>query len=124
MLRIVYGALLLFHGWGHLAWYVPAPADDAFPFRWSSPMFPRVSAATLRKIVTPVIGVVIVTLSIAAFGAWGVAALAGIWPGAAIIGAVLSLGVMALLWHPWLVTGPMVNMILMAGALYPAILSM
>ena len=78
MLRIVFGGLLLFHGWGHLAWYVPAPDDDAFPFRWSSPMFPHLSAETLRKYVTPVIAVVILTLTVAAFGAWGVAFLAGV----------------------------------------------
>jgi hypothetical protein len=121
MLRIVFGALLLVHGLIHLAWFAPIPPDDAFPFRWDSPIFPEASEATLRKLVTPMIAVLVLALAVAALGVWGVPALAGVWPAAAALGAALSFGVMALLWHPWFVTGPLVNMLILLFALIPGL---
>jgi hypothetical protein len=116
MTRIVFGALLLVHGLIHLAWFAPKPPDDAFPFRWDSPLLPEVPEQTMRKYLTPVIAVMVVTLALAALGVWGVPALAGLWTVAAITGAILSFVVMALLWHPWFVTGPVVNLLIIAIA--------
>jgi hypothetical protein len=123
MLRFVMGALLIGHGLVHLAWFAPVPADDTFPFRWESPIFPRIGPAALKKAVTPAIIVMVALLALGALGVWGVPALAGIWQAAAIMGAIISFAVMALLWHPWFVTGPLVNFLIVAFALYPGLFS-
>jgi hypothetical protein len=122
MLRIVFGALLLVHGLIHLAWFAPVPADDAFPFRWDSPVFPEASETTLKKFIHPMIALLVVTLTVAALGVWGVPALAAIWPAAAILGAVISFIVMAVLWHPWFVTGPLVNLLIVMFAAIPGLM--
>jgi hypothetical protein len=116
MVRIVFGALLLVHGLIHLAWFAPKPPDDAFPFRWDSPIFPDASEATMKKVVSPMIAILVLSLTIAALGVWGVPALAGVWVSAAVLGAMVSFVVMALLWHPWFVTGPLVNLLIIAMA--------
>ena len=121
MLRIVFGAFLFVHGLVHLAWFAPVPPDDAFSFRWDSPIFPDADPATIKKIVVPMIAVLVIALTVAALGVWGVPALTGIWPVAAILGACLSFVVMALLWHPWFVTGPLVNLLILLFALIPGL---
>jgi len=121
MLRIVFGAFLFLHGPVHLAWFAPVPPDDAFPFRWDSPIFPDASKATMRKLVTPMIAGLVLALTVAALGVWGVPGLSGVWPAAAALGAALSFGVMALLWHPWFVTGPLVNLLILLFALIPGL---
>ena len=121
MVRIVFGVLLLVHGLIHLAWFAPLPPDDAFPFRWDSPMLPDVSETTLKRFAGPVIVALVALLAIAALGVWGVPVLAGIWPAAAILGALLSFVVMALLWHPWFVTGPLVNVLIIVFAFIPGL---
>lgn len=121
MLRIVFGAFLFLHGLVHLAWFAPVPPDDAFPFRWDSPIFPDASKATMRKLVTPMIAGLVLALTVAALGVWGVPGLSGVWPAAAALGAALSFGVMALLWHPWFVTGPLVNLLILLFALIPGL---
>ena len=121
MLRIVFGALLLVHGLIHLTWFAPTPPDEAFPFRWDSPIFPDASETTLKKFVHPMLALLVVSLTIAALGVWGVPALAGIWPAAAVLGAVISFMVMAILWHPWFVSGPLVNLLIIVFAMIPGL---
>jgi hypothetical protein len=123
MVRIVFGALLLGHGLVHLAWFAPLPPDDAFPFRWDSPMFPDVSPSTMRRVMTPAILLLVAAFTVAALGMWGVAGLSSVWSAAAILGALVSTVVMAVLWHPWFVTGPFVNLLILLFAFVPTLLA-
>jgi hypothetical protein len=116
MLRVVFGALLLLHGLIHLAWFAPKQPDESYPFRWHSLMFPKASDATMKRAVSPMIVVQAVLFALAALGVWGAPGLAAIWVPAAVAGALVSTAVMALLWHPWFVTGPVVNLLIVAVA--------
>lgn len=120
MLRVVFGAFLLLHGLVHLAWFAPnQPAE--YPFTWHSLLLPNVSESAMKKAVAPMILLLVALLAVAALGVWGVPAFAGIWAGAAIFGALISLVVMALLWHPWFVTGPLVNILILLFAFVPGL---
>jgi hypothetical protein len=117
MLRTVFGAMLLAHGLIHLAWFAPKQPDEAFPFKWHSLLFPYVKDETMKRIVAPMIIVQAAVLVVAALGVWGVPGLAALWVPLAVFGSVVSTIVMTLLWHPWFITGPLVNALIVTFAL-------
>jgi hypothetical protein len=108
----------LAHGAIHLSWLAPRPEDDkSYPFRWRSVLLLKASEPTLRVIGTALIVLQMLAYLVAALGLFGVPVLAGMWGAAAILGSVLSMMVMALLWHPWFVAGPFVNVAIVAVVL-------
>jgi hypothetical protein len=117
MPRLLFGLLLLAHGAIHLSWLAPKPTDPKWPFHWRSPWFPRTSEESLRGIGTAVIALMFLAYVVAALGVWGVAVLAGVWVPAAVLASALSFMVIAVLWHPWFVAGPTVDVIIAAAAL-------
>ena len=54
---------------------------------------------------------------VAALGVWGVGFLAGVWVPAVVLGSVLSMIVIGVLWHPWFVAAPTVDLVIVAAAL-------
>jgi len=118
MLRVMFGIVLLAHAAIHLSWLAPRPEDDkSYPFRWRSVLLLNASETTLKGIGTALIALQFLAYLVAALGLWGVPVLAGVWGAAAILGSVLSMMVMALLWHPWFVAGPFVNVAIVAAVL-------
>lgn len=106
MTRILVGLLLIAHGLVHLLYLVPAPqGDPSYPFvpesRWIAdalslaPGTAKASAGTLA-----------VALALALALA-GVALIVDVqlWQAAAAVGAVGSLALLALFFHPWLSIG-------------------
>jgi hypothetical protein len=118
MLTMLFGAMLLAHGLVHLAWFAPEQPDDAYPFRWDSMLFPNASETTLRRIGTPAIVALVVALTLAALGVWGVPVLSTVWVPLAVVGALISTALMVTLWHRWFVTGPAVNALIVGFALF------
>ncbi len=116
MPRVLFGVLLLVHGAIHLAWLAPAPNDPNWPFRWKSPWLPSVSEETLRNVFTAVITLMLQAFFVAALGVWGVAFLASAWPWIAAFACVLSFVTIAVLWHPWFIAGPTVDLLIAAAA--------
>jgi hypothetical protein len=104
--RTVVGLFLIAHGLVHLLYLMPRPEDDqSYPFvpetRWSArlvglePSTAKMFAAGLAVAVA----VVLLSSGIALF------ADADIWKAAAATGALLSLGLLLLFFHPWLTIG-------------------
>jgi hypothetical protein len=118
MPRVLFGLLLLAHGAIHLAWLVPAPADPKWPFLWRSPWLPHASEEKLRDVGTALITLMFLAFFVAALGVWGVPFLAGAWGAIAVVGCALSLIVISLLWHPWFVVGPTVDLLIAAAVLF------
>jgi len=117
MARILFGVFLLAHAAIHLGWLSPKPADPKYPFAWRSPWLPGASEATLRGIGTAAIMLALLAFFASALGLWGVPVLSQLWGAAAVLGAVLSLLVTVVLWHPWFVAGPVIDVAIVAAVL-------
>jgi hypothetical protein len=117
MTRILFGVFLLAHGVIHLGWLTPKPADPKYPFAWRSPWLPGASEATLKGIGTATIALLLLAYVVAALGLWGVPVLSQVWGAAAVLGSVLSIMVTVLLWHPWFVAGPIIDVAIVAVVL-------
>jgi hypothetical protein len=58
---------------------------------------------------------VLILFLAAGLGSFGLAGLNAIWQSLAAVGAVLSLVLLVLYWHPWLVVGAVLNIGILAG---------
>jgi len=118
MSRVMFGFFLLLHGVIHLGWLSPKPSDPKYPFAWRSPWLPNASEETLKGIGTAAIALLLLSYFVAALGLWGVPFLSGIWGAAAVLGSTLSLLITALLWHPWFVAAPTIDLLIFAAVTY------
>jgi hypothetical protein len=119
MVRIVAGLFLIAHGLIHLSYVTPKPKDAAasYPFvpeeRWFahalglSPSAARAIAGTLA----------IVCVLLYAVAGIALLADAGIWEGAAVAGSAISLVLMLLFFHPWLLLGIAIDVAIIGSVL-------
>jgi hypothetical protein len=117
MLRIVFGIVMFAHGAIHLLWLAPKPADPKYPFRWRSPLLPKLPEATLKAVTIPLIALQVLAYSVAALGVVGVPALTGVWGAAAVLGSTLSIVLIAILWDRDFIFGPIVDVAIIAVVL-------
>jgi hypothetical protein len=123
--RLGLAGLLLGHALIHLGYLSPRPQATAggppWPFELgrSSLLAPLGFGADAGRL----IGVALVVLTIAGFV---LAALATVgilptqlWPAAVAFGAVASLGVLVVFFHPWLLLGVAIDLVLLWAALAP-----
>lgn len=118
MPRIMFGVFLLVHGVIHAGWLTPKPDDPNYPFAWRSLLLPRASERTLRGIGTAAIALILLTYVVAALGLWGVPLLSQVWGAAAVLGSAVSLMLTALLWHPWFVAAPTIDVLISAAVVF------
>jgi hypothetical protein len=116
MLRVVAGLFLIAHGLVHLLYVGPRPEDDPnYPFvpegRWSARALGLGPSAAKA-----VAGTLAVPCAIA-FAISGIALLAdaALWEPAAVVGSVISLVLMLLFFHPWLVLGIGIDVAIIAS---------
>jgi hypothetical protein len=121
--RLVLGAFLLAHGAIHLGFVSPRPpatADGpAWPFDLGRSWILGhlgLDGELARVLGMALIAVTIGGFALAALVAIGIAP-AGIWPAAVAIGAVGSVAVLALFFHPWLVLGLAIDVALLWAVL-------
>jgi hypothetical protein len=106
MVRSVVALLLIAHGLVHLLYLLPRPEDDpSYPFvpetRWSAKLVGLQPSTAKMVAVTLAVAVAAVLL------VSGIALFADvdIWTVAAATGALLSLALLLLFFHPWLTIG-------------------
>jgi hypothetical protein len=121
--RLLIAGVLLAHAAIHLGFVSPRPPataeGPAWPFElgrsWIlGPL--GVDSELDRLLGTALVAVTIAGFALAALAALGVAP-AGIWPVAIVIGAVASIGVLAVFFHPWLVLGVAIDAALLWAVL-------
>jgi hypothetical protein len=105
-MRVLVGLFLVAHGLVHLLYLAPRPADDPkYPFVPETRWLPRATgmAPGAAKAVAGVLAV----LTAVAFALAGVALWfdAGVWETAAVAGSIVSLALMLLFFHRWLLIG-------------------
>ncbi len=121
--RLVIAGLLLAHGLIHTAFLVPRPpvtaGAPAWPFELDqSWLLGQLGAGSET---TRLLGIALVAATVAGFALAALAAFgfgpSGLWSGALVLGAVASLGVLVLYFHPWLVLGIGIDLVLLWAAL-------
>jgi hypothetical protein len=113
--RIFVGLFLVAHGLVHLLYLVPAPeGDPSYPFvpesRWIA------DALSLAPGMAKAFAGTLAVASALAFALAGVALIVDVqlWRTAAAVGAVGSLALMALFFHPWLSIGIAIDLAILA----------
>lgn len=127
-LRIVFALFLIAHGFITMSLAtVPVPAPGAlrtpyFPAFWRADVDSAWPASRLglAPALVRTAGWVLwlaafIFFSGAGLGLLGLPVLQGLWQPLAAAGAGLSLLLLALFWHPWLVLGVLLNMGILAG---------
>ena len=128
LIRIIIAIFLIAHGWIHYSLtYVPTPKPGELrtPF-WPSwqrsatdPAWLSVRLGFSNPLVRG-LGSALWLLTLACFclaglGLLGIPGLQQTWMAAAGLGAVASLLLLVLYWHPWLFVGAAINVVVLAG---------
>lgn len=119
--NLLLALLLAGHGLIHLGYVSPSPADPNYPFRLNQSWLISsigMDAAGVRTLGTgltilTVIGFVLVGLSTAGF-----IVPQGWWLSLTVVSAILSLALLIIFWHPWLVIGIVIDLVLLAALMW------
>lgn len=119
LVRLAIAGFLLAHGAVHLLFFSPQPpattGGPPWPFdvthSWVlGPL--GVDAVTSRALAIALIAVILGAFALAGIAAIGIAP-AGLWPVAVTIGGVASIAVLVLFFHPWLLLGIAIDVVLL-----------
>lgn len=121
--RLLIAAFLLAHAAIHAAFISPRPpataGGPAWPFELSRSWI--LGPLGLDSELGRILGLALIAVTFGGFALAALAALglvpAGIWPAAVTIGAVASIAVLALFFHPWLVLGVAIDLALLWAVL-------
>jgi len=131
-MRISLAVLLIAHGWVHasLSW-VPLPAANGprtpfWPSWWRAAVDPTwpISRLGLTAPLARGLGWALWLASLLGFtaaglGLLGVPGLNSLWQILTAVSAGLSLAMLVLYWHPWLVVGVLLDLVLLAAVVWP-----
>jgi hypothetical protein len=109
--KLVIGLFLLAHGLVHLLYLAARPPDDPrYPFVPETAWIARVLGmkAPAAKATAGAVAVVVALV----LGIAGIALIvgAGLWTTLAVLGAVISLALLAAFYHPWLTLGVAIDL--------------
>jgi hypothetical protein len=110
VIRILAGLLLIAHGLVHLL-YVASDVEEFTPdASWI------VGANARRPVAYALMTVTVAAFALVGFAVWGLPLLSAVWPTLTIIASLASLVLLILYWHPRLVFGVAIDLVLIAVA--------
>lgn len=119
-MNILVGLFLLAHGLIHLSYLAPAPSPGAGRPEWPFDMANSwlvthlgMSVDLIRPLGTLLVVMVAVTLGAAGLATLGILVPEEWWKPLVIVGAVLSAVTLAILFHPWIVLGIVIDVVLL-----------
>jgi hypothetical protein len=123
ILRLVIAAVLLGHALIHASYLAPRPpataSGPAWPFELGHSWLLGPLGATAE--VSRLVGIALIALTLGGFALASVAALGiapfALWTAGLAVGAVASLGLLVLFFHPWLVLGVAIDLVVLWAAL-------
>lgn len=127
MVRILVGIFLIAHGLVHSGLAAaPVPNDPAskpgafFTDATRSWLLSEIGLSVYTIRITGIVLVILTTLSFlaAGLGVLGVAGFDSIWRVMTILSACLSLLLLGIFWHPWLVVGVLINIGILVSLLW------
>ncbi len=117
-MKILVGLFLLAHGLLHVSYLSPKPNDPNYPFSFKKGWLAQRASNYAKLLGTLLVIVTIISYLIAGVGVWGITDIADVAvQQAALIGSVSSLLLLLLFWHPWLVLGVLIDVVLIYGVL-------
>jgi hypothetical protein len=120
MTRIALALFIVAHGLIHASYFSPRPAPEsggpAWPFELARSWL--LSPLGVPESVLRPLGVILAVVAVVAFAMAGLATLGfilsiGAWQPFVVVGAVASLSLLILFFHPWLVLGLAIDAVLM-----------
>ncbi|MCC2631118.1 MAG: hypothetical protein K0S38_927 [Candidatus Paceibacter sp.] len=116
-MKIFYGLFIIAHGLIHASYLTPKPEDPKYPFYFDRGWF----GSAVGSMATP-IGKILVVLTVIIFALAGLAiigvpGLVNITKQLLVAGSIASLLVLVLYWHPWLILGVVIDIVLLYGVL-------
>jgi hypothetical protein len=118
MTKILVGVFLLAHAGIHVSFISPRPAQTtggpAWPFDLAHSWL--LTPLGLGPDVTRVLGLALLAVTVGSFALAALAAIgpapAGMWMPAIVVGAIGSIGLLGVFFHPWLVLGIVIDLVL------------
>jgi hypothetical protein len=127
MLRIIFGIFIIAHGLVHSGLAAaPVPNDPAskpgtfFAAPTRSRLLSRMGMGdvSIRMVGLTLVGLATLIFLLAGMGILGVSGLQVIWQTLAIVAAALSLLLLGLFWHSWLVVGVVIDLGILVSSLW------
>jgi hypothetical protein len=118
MTHLLIAAFLLAHAAIHFAFVSPRPPATAGGPQWPFDLgySPLLSPLGAGNELTRMVGLALVLVTVSGFALAALAAVGVIprelWQPAVLIGAIASIGVLGLFFHPWLVLGIVIDVVL------------
>ena len=118
MVNVLFAIFLILHGLVHAGLFAaPDPNDpDSKPgaFFTSPERSWLLSRLGLNPSIVKWLGIILVVLAtlgfvLAGLGVFGVPGLVGIWRTITVVSAIVSLLLLVLFWHPWLIVGLLID---------------
>lgn len=116
-MKILLGLFLIAHGLIHASYLTPKPNDPRYPFYFDRGWLGQVAGFMAKPLGMALVVLTVVMLALAGLAVMGLPGLAGLWKPLVIAGAAASLAVLLLFWHPWLVMGILIDIVLLIGIL-------
>jgi hypothetical protein len=120
MSEIVLALFLAAHGLIHLGYVTPAPPDPRYPFKldksWLISSL-HVDASYVRILGTALGALTVLGYTLAALAIMGIIVPEPLWQPLTIVSSALSLLLLILFWHPWLVIGIAIDAFLLLALL-------
>jgi hypothetical protein len=120
MSEIVLALFLAAHGLIHLGYVTPGPPDPRYPFKldksWLISSL-HVDASYVRILGTALGALTVLGYTLAALAIMGIIVPEPLWQPLTILSSVLSLLLLVLFWHPWLVIGITIDAFLLLALL-------
>lgn len=115
-MKILVGLFLLAHGLLHASYLSPKPNDPNYPFSFEKGWLAQRASNYAKPLGVLLVIVTIVSYTIAGIGVWGIADIpAVVSQNATVIGSASSLLLLLTFWHPWLILGLLIDIVLIYG---------
>lgn len=126
-MKIIFALFLIAHGLVHAGLAAAPNPDD--PDAGAGAFFtsPKRSWLFLRlgidQRIVQWIGIILVVITVFGFvlaglGVFGVPGLAGLWRSIAVVSSIISLILLVLFWHPWLIIGVLIDSAIIISMLW------
>lgn len=119
-MKLLFAAFLAAHAMIHLSYLTPAPPRTAGGPEWPFEMGrswvvtgAHLDPGLVRTVGTALVAGTIALLALAALSAAGWVVPAEWWPSLAVGGAVASLATLAIFFHPWILLGIAIDLVLL-----------
>jgi hypothetical protein len=116
-MKIFYGLFIIAHGLIHASYLTPKPEDPKYPFYFDKGWFGNLVGTMVTPIGKILVVLTVVFFALAGLGLMGVPGLANFSRQLLIAGSIASLLVLVLYWHPWLILGIVIDVVVLYGVL-------